>query len=85
MRSWLPWLRNNWYSVLLAVAGAWVLWRVVHGRSIVGAGHISPEDAIADGWTVWQAGMTGWLEDSPDGTQHVMHDTGWTGDPYTKR
>ena len=70
--------------VVMVAAGAlaYVLYRLATGRNPLGAGHRSPADAISYGWAVSQAGITGWLEVSPDGATQVMHDTGWTSDPY---
>jgi hypothetical protein len=71
-------LRRYWY---LAIPLAYVLYRVATGRKPFSAGHSTPADAISYGWAVSQAGITGWLETSPDGATNVMHDTGWS-DPY---
>jgi hypothetical protein len=64
---------------LLLVVILWLMFR----RSS-SAGHASPEDAIASGWSVFPAGIGMWLETSPDGSQSIMHESGWTGDPYAR-
>jgi hypothetical protein len=78
----MKWLKGRKaIAILLAVALVWIVYRIFRG---VGAyGHVSPADAIASGWTVYQAGITGWLEVAPDGKTNYMHDSGWTVDPYT--
>jgi hypothetical protein len=68
-------------AAALGLGLAYVLYRWATGRSPLGAGHTTPADAISYGWVVVQAGITGWLETSPDGATNVMHDTGWS-DPY---
>jgi hypothetical protein len=70
-------------AIVLAIAVAWIIYRVSKGLAVLSAGHSSPEDAISYGWAVTQAGITGWHEVSPDGSQSIMHDTGWTQNPYT--
>jgi hypothetical protein len=67
--------------VLFVVVG-WVIYRWASGKQVAGAGHSTPADAISYGWVVYQAGITGWMETSPDGSQAIYHDTGWTGSPY---
>ena len=59
----------------------WILYRWHAGKALFSSGHATPADAIASGWVVEQAGITGWLETSPDGASNIMHDTGWS-DPY---
>jgi hypothetical protein len=81
----MTWLRaHKWLALVVALALVWIVYRVIRGLSITGAGHASPEDAIAEGWMVYPAGITGWFETSPDGSQSIMHDTGWNGDPFGK-
>jgi hypothetical protein len=79
------WLKSH---MAIAVVGglllAWIVYRVVRGLSLTSAGHASPEDAITYGWSVYQAGITGWKEVSPDGKIVVDHDSGWNGDPFAK-
>jgi hypothetical protein len=72
---------HKYVTAALAVLVLFWLWRRVRGESLTG-GHTSPDDAIAAGWSVYQAGITGWLEESPDGKTSYLHDTGWTGSPY---
>lgn len=79
----MPWLKSHWMVAAIAIAVlGWTLFRWATGRQATSAAHRTPEDAIAAGWMVYQAGLTGWLEVSPDDTQRFMHDTGWTGDPF---
>jgi hypothetical protein len=80
----MAWIKKHLVLVIVAaLVAAWCLYRWSKGLSATGEGHASPEDAIAEGWMVYQAGITGWQEVSPLG--HVVeHMTGWTGDPFTK-
>jgi hypothetical protein len=68
-------------SVLLALLLLW-LYRLIWGKT--SAGHASPEDAISYGWSVYPAGIGGWLEVSPDGQTQYLHESGWTGDPFAR-
>jgi len=77
-------VRSRWAVLIVVALGAWAAYRWLAGRSLAGAGHASPEDAIAWGWSVFPAGISGWYEVSPDGGTRVMHASGWTGDPYLK-
>lgn len=77
------WLKNH--TAIAVVGGlvlAWIVYRIFQGLSLTSAGHASPADAISYGWSVYQAGLTGWKEVSPDGKTTYDHETGWTGDPY---
>lgn len=69
-------------AVLAALVVLWLLYRIFRGSGA--GGHATPSDAIAAGWMVYQAGITGWLETSPDGRQQIMHNAGWTGDPFSR-
>ena len=80
MKAWLK--KHRTLAIVLGVALVWVVYRVVTGLSVTSAGHASPADAISYGWSVYQAGITGWKEVSPDGKTQYLHDTGWVGDPY---
>jgi len=73
--------KYNLISLALGAAVLYVAYRYFTGRAPLGAGHLTPADAISYGWAVSQAGLTGWLETSPDGATNVMHDTGWEN-PY---
>lgn len=74
------WIRSH---TVLALAVALLLaWAIFRATGRTRNGHASPEDAIAAGWMVYPAGITGWLEVSPDGQTSIMHDTGWNGDPF---
>jgi hypothetical protein len=78
----LTWARGH--ELLAAVAGVllgYLAWRWYKGRNLLSAGHPTTFDAIADGWMVYPAGVTGWKETSPDGKSEVWHDTGWI-DPF---
>lgn len=79
MKAWLK--SHDLLTVAMLLAIGWILYRKATGKSLVHAGHASPADAISYGWAVAQAGVTGWQETSPDGSQVIMHDTGWS-DPY---
>jgi hypothetical protein len=79
----VTWLRAHWLIVAaLALAAAWIAYRVSGGLSVVEAGHTSPEDAVAAGWMVYRAGIIGWVEISPDGQTRYDHGSGWTSDPF---
>ena len=80
VHKWLT--ARTLFFVFLVGAIAYAAWRLATGRSLTGPGHATPADAISYGWAVSPAGITGWLEVSPDGTQRIMHDTGYTLDPY---
>ena len=74
----------NWLKAHKLIVGAALalvlLWIFVWKKRVVG--HRTPEEAIAEGWMVWQAGITGWKEESPDGKTSIYHDEGWTGSPF---
>lgn len=74
---------RDWLTIAIVLIIAWLIYRRGAGKALYGPGHATPEDAISYGWAVLQAGITGWQETSPDGSQVIMHTTGWTGDPYT--
>ncbi len=78
MKAWLK--AHTALAIVLGLAAAWIAYRAMKGAA--SAGHTSPQDAISYGWSVYQAGVTGWLEVSPDGKTQFMHNTGWVGDPY---
>jgi hypothetical protein len=59
------------------IVGGWVCYRIISGKRLLGAGHTSPLAAIDEGWAVYQAGPTGWLEVSPDQSSQVFHLEGW--------
>ena len=80
MKTWFK--AHKGLAIVLGLAIAWIVYRVMQGLSVTSAGHGSPKDAISYGWSVSQAGITGWLEVSPDGKTQYMHNTGWAGDPY---
>lgn len=83
MKPVQAWLKKHPGALALGViALAWIVYRMVSGQAVTSSGHSSPEDAISYGWTVFPAGITGWLEVSPDGKTQYLHDTGWKGDPY---
>lgn len=82
MKAWIK--GHKVIVVVIALALGWVVYRVSKGLALVSSGHASPDDAIAYGWVVYQRGITGWLEVSPDGKTSIAHDTGWNGDPYQK-
>lgn len=69
-------LRAHWLLVLIAIAVG-VYWYASRTSGHDTPGHNSPYAARDDGWEVDQAGITGWLEVSPDGKTSVMHNTGW--------
>ena len=71
-------LKAHGLAVALMLTAAYVVWRMVSGKAIVGPGHSTPADARSWGWAVYQAGITGWEEHGPGG-ETVMHDTGWDG------
>jgi hypothetical protein len=73
---------NKAIAIVVGLLLLLILYRLARGLGGSYGGHSSPEDAIASGWVVYQAGITGWLEVSPDGKQSIMHNTGWTGDPF---
>ncbi len=81
MRAWLK--THKTLAVLLGLVVVWIVFRLLSGQRLTSGGHSSPADAISYGWSVFPAGITGWLEVSPDGKTNYMHDTGWTGDPFT--
>jgi hypothetical protein len=81
MKAWLK--KHTVLAIALVVVLVWLIYRKASGSSSSG-GHDTPDDAISYGWAVLPAGITGWLEVSPDGKQSIMHDTGWNGDPYSK-
>ena len=77
------WLKDHkGLAIVVGLLLVWIVYRMVKGLSVTSAGHASPQDAISYGWSVYQAGITGWSEVSPDGKTTYMHETGWTGDPY---
>lgn len=78
MNKWLK--AHQGLAIALGLAAAVILYQMFKGSA--SAGHASPQDAISYGWSVYQAGTTGWLEVSPDGKTQYMHDTGWVADPY---
>ena len=78
MKAWLQ--THKGLAIALGLAAAVILYRLFKGSA--SAGHTSPQDAISYGWSVSQAGITGWLEVSPDGQTQYLHNTGWVGDPY---
>jgi hypothetical protein len=80
MKAWFK--SHKILTGAIAVAVLWILYRVTRGLSLTSPGHSSPEDAISFEWSVYQAGITGWLEVSPDSKTSIMHNTGWAGDPY---
>jgi hypothetical protein len=77
------WLRAHWLAALaILLLAAWIVYRVAKSPSF--AGHASPEDAISYGWSVFPAGIGGWLEVSPDESKSILHETGWSGDPFAR-
>ena len=80
MKAWLK--DHTGLAIVFGLLVAWIVYRVAKGLSVTSAGHASPQDAISYGWSVDQAGITGWMEVSPDGQTSYMHETGWAGDPY---
>ena len=81
MKAWLK--AHKAIGIVLGAIVLWGIYRALSGGLLsASSGHASPEDAISYGWSVYQAGISGWLEVSPDGTKSIMHDTGWAGDPY---
>jgi hypothetical protein len=69
------------FVLAAAALGGVLVWKFLARTK---EGHASPEDAIAAGWMVRPAGITGWQEESPDGQKSYLHETGWSGDPFTK-
>jgi len=70
-------------AVLVGLVFLYLLYRWARGERLAG-GHRTPEDAVAWGWMVAQAGITGWKEWDPATGKEYYHDTGWTGDPFQK-
>ena len=82
MKAWVT--QHKGIAIVGGLAVLWLVYRLWKGLSLTSAGHASPEDAISYGWSVYQAGITGWKEVSPDGKTVYDHSTGWTGDPFAK-
>jgi hypothetical protein len=80
LKSWIA--KHKAAAIVLGIVVLWIGYRLVKGMSLTSGRHANPQDAISYGWSVYQAGITGWLEVSPDGKSQYMHDTGWTSDPY---
>lgn len=79
MKTWIQ--THKGLAIALGLVALWLMSRAL--RPSASPGHASPDDAMAAGWSVYPAGITGWLETSPDGLTAIMHDTGWTVAPWT--
>jgi hypothetical protein len=77
LKAWI-WGHKLIAAAIAVLVVGWILHRLAgSGRG----GHTTVAEAIAAGWTVYPAGITGWKEVGPDGTTEVWHMTGWTADP----
>jgi hypothetical protein len=78
----ISWVKSHKIVVAAAVLALYLLYRWRAGLNLLSTGHATPADAIAAGYMVYPAGVTGWKEVDPDGKREVWHDTGWVN-PFT--
>lgn len=67
------------HKLIAAAIAVLVVGWILHRASGAGrGGHATPAEAIAAGWTVYPAGISGWKEVSPDEKTEFWHMTGWS-------
>lgn len=77
LKSWI-----SAHKLIAAAIAVLVVGFILHRLAGAGrGGHSTVAEAMAAGWTVYPAGISGWKEVSPDESQVFWHMTGWS-DPF---
>lgn len=76
MRVAISWVKRHPWAVVVLVLASWLVIRRLAGKGR--GGHDSPAAAVAAGWEIYPAGITGWKEVEPGTGREFWHLTGWS-------